>query len=94
MAASLQATSNRFQEAAGFPVLASGFTIGATEYHGAQHFDLLPVCDRHLQPALKVAKNCHCSVPSSVMRLSKAESEFEELTLEQSKQTKGCQHGN
>ena len=28
-AGSLQVTSNRFQEAAGFPVLASGFTLGA-----------------------------------------------------------------
>jgi len=28
-AGSVQATSNRFQEAAGFPVLASGFTVGA-----------------------------------------------------------------
>jgi hypothetical protein len=34
LAGFLQATSNRFQEAAGFPVLASGFTIGALNITG------------------------------------------------------------
>jgi hypothetical protein len=52
LAGSLQATSNRFQEAAGFPVLASGFTIGALNITGQNISTYCLFATGTLQPAL------------------------------------------
>jgi hypothetical protein len=52
LAGSLQATSNRFQEAAGFPVLASGFTIGALNITGHNISTYCLFATGRLQPAL------------------------------------------
>jgi hypothetical protein len=52
LAGSLQATSNRFQEAAGFPVLASGFTIGALNITGHNISTYCLFATATLQPAL------------------------------------------
>ena len=52
LAGSLQATSNRFQEAAGFPVLASGFTIGALNITGHNISTYCLFATGTLQPAL------------------------------------------
>jgi hypothetical protein len=53
LAGSLQATSNRFQEAAGFPVLASGFTIGGLNITGHNISTYCLFATGTLQPALK-----------------------------------------
>jgi hypothetical protein len=52
LAGSLQVTSNRFQEAAGFPVLASGFTIGALNITGHNISTYCLFATGTLQPAL------------------------------------------
>lgn len=52
LAGSLQATSNRFQEAAGFPVLASGFTIGGLNITGYNISTYCLFATGTLQPAL------------------------------------------
>jgi Family of unknown function (DUF6519) len=53
LAGSLQATSNRFQEAAGFPVLASAFTIGGLNITGHNISTYCLFATGTLQPALK-----------------------------------------
>jgi hypothetical protein len=52
LAGSLQATGNRFQEAAGFPVLASGFTIGALNITGHNISTYCLFATGTFQPAL------------------------------------------
>ena len=54
LAGSLQATSNRFQEAAGFPVGASGFTIGALNITGQNISTYCLFATGGLQKALKI----------------------------------------
>jgi hypothetical protein len=53
LAGSLQVTSNRFQEAAGFPVLASGFAIGALNITSQNISTYCLFATGTLQPAIK-----------------------------------------
>jgi hypothetical protein len=50
---SVQVTSNRFQEAAGFPVLVSGFTVGALNITSQNISTYCLFATGTLQPAIK-----------------------------------------
>jgi hypothetical protein len=69
-AGSLQCTSNRFQEAAGFPVLASGFTVGGLNITSQNISTYCLFATGVLQPAI-ASNNLSLFAPQICQRLAK-----------------------